>query len=233
MMKATILLVEGKRSPRPSFQIGLVKKGYEVYSVPNGNAALQLLDEVQPHVILVDSASMRTNGKRICQSLREKSPKTPIIVVVDQNSKAQEKFEAEVILAEPFTLPKLINRIRTFIPNDKKSTLVVGPMELDVEQHLARCEGKQAKLTPRLSSLLKAFLEKPGEVIDRKELFQQIWETEYLGDTRPLDVHISWLRKKLEEDPRHPRYIKTIRGVGYRLDIEPHTVKKKSSDHKA
>ncbi len=229
-MKASILLIEGKRSTRPSFQSGLVKKDYEVHCVPNGNAALQYLSEMHPHVILVDSASMRTNGKRICQALRSIAPKIPIIIVLDKNTDSTDKFNADVVLSEPFTLQKLINRIRTFAPNDKKHTLIVGPIELDVEQRLARCEGRQARLTPRLVALLKLFLERPGELINRKELFQQVWETEYMGDTRPLDVHISWLRQKLEIDPRHPRFLKTIRGVGYRLDVDVPSQKKRSSD---
>ena len=68
--------------------------------------------------------------------------------------------------------------------------------------------------------LLKALMDRPGEVIDRQELFRMVWETGYTGDTRTLDVHISWLRQAMEEDPRHPRFIKTVRGVGYRLDVE-------------
>ena len=75
-------------------------------------------------------------------------------------------------------------------------------------------------LTPRLVELLKALMAQPGEVIDRTVLFSKVWETEYTDDTRTLDVHISWLRQILEDDPRHPRYIKTLRGVGYRLDVD-------------
>lgn len=81
-------------------------------------------------------------------------------------------------------------------------------------------EDKQVQLTPRLAGIFKILMEHPGEVIEREALFRQAWETDYTGDTRSLDVHMSWLRLALEENPRHPRYIKTIRGVGYRLDVE-------------
>ncbi|MCZ7552982.1 MAG: helix-turn-helix domain-containing protein [Anaerolineales bacterium] len=81
-----------------------------------------------------------------------------------------------------------------------------------------RCQGREATLTPRLAQLLKMLLEHSGEVIERDELFRQIWHTEYTLDTRTLDVHISWLRQAIEEEPRKPRFLKTIRGVGYRLD---------------
>lgn len=232
-MKVSLLLIEGKRTTRPSFQVGLVKKDYEVTCVPNGAAALETLDATRPHVIVVDSASMRTNGRRICQALHDKAPEIPIIVILDKNSVDGLSFQADVVLIEPFTLQKLINRIRTFTPNDKKSTIILGDIELDVEHRLVHCGGKQSRLTPRLVNLLKLFLEKPGELIDRRIIFQKVWETEYLGDTRPLDVHISWLRKKIEDDPRKPRYLKTIRGVGYRLDIDSAQPKKKTSERKA
>ncbi len=86
-----------------------------------------------------------------------------------------------------------------------------------------RCEGKQARLTPRLVILLKTLMERPGEVIERNTLFRMVWETAYTADTRTLDVHVSWLREALEDDPRHPRFVKTVRGVGYRLDLETDT----------
>lgn len=230
-MKASILLIEGKRSTRPSFQSGLINKGYAVSSVPNGSSALTFLTGYKPHVILVDSASMRTNGKRICQSLRDCAPGIPVIVIADASSNSAQNFPAEVVLYEPFTLQKLVNRIKTFVPNEKKNSLSAGPIELDLDQRLVRCGTKQSRLTPRLASLLKMFLEKPGELIERQEIFQKVWETEYLGDTRPLDVHISWLRQKIEDDPRKPQFIKTIRGVGYRLDVEIAPTKKRSFSH--
>jgi len=111
------------------------------------------------------------------------------------------------------------NRIRPLLPVEPRAVVTVGPLQLDVEQHMARLGNKQARLTPRLVILLRAMMERPGEVINRKELFSQVWDTNYTADTRTLDVHMSWLRDALEEDPRHPVYIKTVRGVGYRLDL--------------
>ena len=94
-----------------------------------------------------------------------------------------------------------------------------GPIKLDVERNQVQCEEKEARLTPRLVSLLKILMRHPGEVLEREDLFRKVWNTEYTGDTRTLDVHISWLRRAIEEDPRNPHLLKTIRGVGYRLDI--------------
>ncbi len=220
-MKARILLIEGKRSEYPSFSAGLTKKGFHVESVPNGNAALARLAAAVPHLVIVDAASMRTSGKRICQSLRQHSAALPVMLVLaHEEPDGSEKGIANVVLVQPFTLQKLINRIRPLIPAESRDVLSAGPLQLDVEQRIVRCGSRQARLTPRLVVLLTILMEHPGELIDRKELFRQVWDTAYTVDTRTLDVHISWLRQAVEEDPRHPRFLKTVRGAGYRLDIE-------------
>lgn len=227
-MKAKILLIEGKRADRISFMIGLTKKGYEVQSVGSGSAAIATLEARLPDLVLVDAASMRTSGRRICLSMRQKAPNIPIVLVVSEDDIA-EKVEVNVVLAEPFTLQKLLNRIRPLLPNDDRNLLRAGVIQLDIEQRFVRCYDRQASLTPRLVTLLRLLMERPGEVIDREELFRQVWETEYTGDTRTLDVHVSWLRQAVEIDPRHPRFIKTVRGVGYRLDVESHPPARSSS----
>jgi len=219
-MKANVLLIEGKRAEHPSFLAGLTKKGFHVESVPNGSAALTRLSSNLPHLVIVDAASMRTSGKRICQSLRQHAEKLPIVLILDVEPDSGDKMGADVVLVQPFTLQKLINRIRPLIPTEPKDLLAVGALQLDVEQRLVRSQDKQVRLTPRLVMLLKILMEHPGELIDRKDLFRQVWDTAYTVDTRTLDVHVSWLRQAVEEDPRHPKYIKTVRGAGYRLDVE-------------
>ena len=99
------------------------------------------------------------------------------------------------------------------------SNIHAGPVRLDVEKRIVRCLDKQTRLTPRLMRLLKTLMERKGEVVERKALFSQVWETDYTDDTRTLDVHISWLRRAIEVDPEAPKFLKTIRGVGYRLDV--------------
>jgi len=219
-MKARLLLIEGKRAERPSFLGGLTKKGFQVDSVPNGAAAFVHLAGNVPHLVVVDAASMRTSGKRICQSIHQHAPGVPVVLILEEGAATPDKVDVEVVLIEPFTLQKLVNRIRPLMPSEPRSLLIVGPIHLDVEQRLVRCENRQVRLTPRLVTLLKILMDHPGELIDRKELFRQVWDTAYTVDTRTLDVHVSWLRQAIEEDPRHPKFIKTIRGMGYRLDIE-------------
>lgn len=226
LSKPIILIVEGKRSDRPSFSGGLEKKGYVVHSVPNGNAAVEALCELDPQVVIVDASSMRTAGTRICTAIHKDDPDTPIIIVVDEDVDICKIKDADEILVFPFTLQKLLNRIKPFIQRGNNDYLEVGPIKLDLSQRWVYCDGKNERLTPRLFVLMKTLMLKPGKLIDREELFKTLWETDYVGDMRSLDVHVSWLRKAIEEDPRNPVYLKTKRGVGYYLDI-PEKNKKK------
>ena len=222
-MKNSILLVEGKHIDHPSFTTGLAKKGYLVESAPSGAAALERLETSNPDLAIVDASSMRSTGKRICQSLQEKKSNLPIILIVNSDADTNDKAGANVVLALPFTIQKLVNRVKQLLPLQNNDAVVVGPFQLDAEQRRVVCDGRQIQLTPRLVVLLRILLDHPGEVVEREKLFCEAWETTYTGDTRSLDVHMSWLRQAVEENPRHPKYIKTIRGVGYRLDLDTST----------
>jgi len=221
-MKAKILLIEGKRADRPSFVAGLTRKGFQVENVVNGSEALKRLAAFGPDLIIINAASMRTSGKRICQSIRSRDPGAHIVLIAEaEGNESIEKEElADVVLNLPFTLQKLLNRIRPLLPTSAEDLMVVGGLQLDPGQRWVRMGNRQTSLTPRLVALLKLLMEHAGEVIERETLFRTVWDTAYTEDTRTLDVHVSWLRRAIEEDPRNPRRIKTIRGVGYRLDME-------------
>lgn len=218
-MKVRILWIEGKKADNPPFIPALRKKGYHVEIVSNGTVALRRLLDFDPDLVVLNAASLRTNGKRICRALREAISSLPILVIAGQDQTAAMEAGANVVLTLPFTPRKLINRLIPLLPGDGENMLHVGPIRLDLERKRVRCQGREARLTPRLAQLLKVMMQHPNEVMERGALFRQVWETEYTGDTRTLDVHISWLRQALEEDPHEPQLLKTIRGVGYRLDI--------------
>ncbi len=218
-MKAKVLLIEGKRADNPSFMAGLIKKGFEVETVPSGAAALESLARQVPNLVVINAASMRTSGKRICQAIRQQYNQLPLVLILDPSTERVDPQTADVILTLPFTPQKLINRIRPFLPVEKTNMLKAGPLELDSDSRFLVFGGKQVRLTPRLTVLLRLLMEHSGEVVNRKDLFRQAWDTDYTEDMRTLDVHISWLREAFEEDPRHPRLLKTVRGVGYRLDV--------------
>ena len=218
-MKARILWIEGKRAESPSFISGLRKKDYLVEVVSTGSAALARLLEIDPDLVVINAPSLRTSGKRICRDLHEKMSTLPIVVILSAEQDFSGENCARVVLKLPFTIRKLLNRIAPLLPGDGQQMLHLGHIRLDLERKRVRCQGREARLTPRLTHLLQVLMQHAGEVVERQQLFKDVWDTDYTLDTRTLDVHISWLRVALEEDPRHPQYLKTIRGLGYRLDV--------------
>lgn len=218
-MKAKILWVEGKRADSPSFVPDLRRKGFIIEVVPTGSAAQACLSEAGADLVVVNAASLRSSGERICQVIRTGWQRLPILVIANPERSMPKDACADVVLKLPFTSRKLVNRIVPMLPAVSNNLLQSGPISLDMDRRLVRCNEKEGHLTPRLTLLLKIFMHHPGEVLEREDLFRQVWNTEYTGDTRTLDVHISWLRQAIEVDPRKPRFLRTIRGVGYRLDV--------------
>jgi DNA-binding response OmpR family regulator len=219
-MMAKILWIEGRRADSPSFVPSLRKKEYQVETVSTGSAAMEKVLEFVPDVVVVNAASMRSSGKRICTSMRQQVNGLPIIVITNNKDKGIYPANcATVVLPLPFTLRKLVNRINSFVPADENRLIRKGPIRLDLERKRVYCQGREGKLTPRLAQLLHILMERAGEVVERENLFREVWKTEYTGDTRTLDVHISWLRQAFEDDPKNPHFLKTIRKVGYRLDV--------------
>ena len=217
-MTDSLLVIEGRHADIPSFASELQKKGFEVHIANSGGAAVTRLEKINPSLVVVNAASLRSTGLRICQSIRDKNSKYPIILVLAKEAKV-DKDIADAVLVLPFTVQKLANRIKPLLPGDGKNIVHVGPIRLDVEHRRVKCLGKNTKLTPRLVTLLQLLMDKHGEVVEREALFKKVWETNYTGDTRTLDVHVSWLRRAIELDPVKPKFLKTIRGVGYRLDV--------------
>jgi DNA-binding response OmpR family regulator len=218
MKKTTLLVIEGRHAEIPSFANDLQKKGFDVVSAQNGSEAVAKLKQTNPSLVVVNAPTLRSTGIRICSSIRKKDAKVPIILIVEKE-KPVDKELTDSVLALPFTVQKLVNRIKALMPGDGDNVVSVGPIRLDVENRRVRSLGKNTRLTPRLITLLQILMDKHGEVVEREALFKKVWETNYTGDTRTLDVHISWLRRAIELDPDNPRFLKTIRGVGYRLDV--------------
>lgn len=216
-MTDSLLVIEGRHADIPSFGSELQKKGYDVHIASSGGSAVTRLEKINPSLVVVNAASLRSSGLRICQSIRAKNSKYPIILVLAREAKV-DKDIVDAVLVLPFTVQKLANRIKPLLPGDGKNVVHVGPIRLDVEHRRVKAFGKNTKLTPRLVTLLLLLMDKHGEVVEREALFKKVWETNYTGDTRTLDVHISWLRRAIELDPLKPKFLKTIRGVGYRLD---------------
>jgi len=215
----TILWIEGSQNAAPSFIPDLRKKGYLVSAVSTGKEAITLASTLIPNIAVVNAASLRSSGERICSNLRTQMNGRPILLIGNRRKERRDACVNQVLIL-PFTIRKLINRIKALVPEDSDEVIQVGALSIYPELQTVRCDqGDPKRLTPRQFALLKILMEHPGEVIEREELFREVWQTDYVGDTRTLDVHISWLRKRIEADHRNPQLLKTIRGVGYRLDI--------------
>lgn len=218
-MTTKILWLEGSRAVIPSFVPGLRAKGYQVESVPTCKAALVRLETFSPSLAVVNAASFQGNGKRTCRALSEHLNGHPLFLICEQEQRPVEMDDNQVLML-PFTLRKLLNRIRALVPEQEGKALHLGSLTLYPGCHLLQVKGYDPqRLTPTLTALLRALMQRPGELWAREDLFREVWQTDYVGDTRTLDTHISWLRGKIEEDAQNPRWLKTIRGVGYRLDV--------------
>ena len=217
--KTRILWAGKRRADIPTFVPDLEVKGHKVTFVSTGKEALLKLAKHKPDVMVVDGASMRTTGSRICKSVQVKYPSLPIILINSKDNLPTNEIVADVQLVHPFTIRKLENRIIPFSPGDGKDTIKIGPIHLDMDRQVIRCNSREEHVTPRMAELLKMMINSKGIVLDRRKMFSKIWRTDYTEDTRSLDVHINWIRKIIEKDPDHPKLILTVRGKGYKLDL--------------
>jgi DNA-binding response OmpR family regulator len=219
-MKPTILCIEGKYSGSPTFSAALEKKGYNVRRESSGKAARDNLKKINPQVVVINAPSMRTTGLRICKSIRQRKKNLPIILICAEGlTYPENEIGVNLILPLPFTIRKLNNRVKPLLPTESDKIIKAGPIYLDKERLLVKCQSKESQLTPKTADLLIMLIDKKGEVLERDHIFSEVWETDFTDDTRTLDVHISWLRQAIEDNPRKPKYLKTLRGIGYRLDV--------------
>jgi len=218
MPMARILLIESPRANAPSFGPLLEKKGFRVVSAHRVDRALQSAEQQPPDLVILDACSMRTSGTRMCRQIHSRLNGVPVILLAPAHVPTDPANGAAITLLQPVTQRKLLNRIARLLPGDGKFSLQAGPIQLNVAQRKVRCKGKESRLTPKQTKLLEVFLHNPGQLLTREALIRQVWHTDYTGDTRTLDVHMSWLRQALEPDPSRPIYLHTVRGVGYRFD---------------
>ncbi|HOF28540.1 MAG TPA: response regulator transcription factor [Anaerolineaceae bacterium] len=214
-----VLMIEGPRKGGRHFAHDLKKKGYSLQVESSGSKGLDALKHFSPDVIVINTASLRTNGLRLVSWFHNALPATPLCLIVAEDEPVAEAENVQFFLRLPFTVQKLVNRFRTLELNNHKGVLERGELLLNPESRIATYKNREVQLTPRLSELLAKMMEKPGVILRREDLFKAVWDTDYVEDMRTLDVHISWLRKALEDDPTHPDLIKTIRGKGYLLRL--------------
>ncbi len=219
-MVAKVLFIESTRASTPSFAPDLKHRGYQIIPAHSGKAALQLAAETSPDVIVLDAASLRTPGNRIALQLKRAFADIPVIHIKNASENGH-SAGADVVLYLPFTVRKLVNRIERFLNADKGSIIECGSFKLNLSHRILVAHDKEHRLTPKLAHLMETFMRNPGRTLDRQYLMQKVWQTEYMGDTRTLDVHIRWIREAVEGQPGSPNHIITVRSVGYRFEPEP------------
>jgi DNA-binding response OmpR family regulator len=182
---------------------------------------LRMAAERPPDLIIFDASSFRSNGLRNCRRLHRQHPHVPLIHI----RTAETEIEADIadfFLLYPLTSRKLFTQVRDCLPTHEmpERTVQCGPFTLYLSRRVVEIEGRgEQKLTRKLAELLEEFLRHPNEILGRKQLMENVWQTSYVGDTRTLDVHIRWIREIIEPDPKQPVLLVTLRGMGYMLQL--------------
>lgn len=232
MANPTILVVEDEESFVEALKVGLKREGFRVEVARDGIQALEMFDIVKPDVILLDIMLPRLSGIDVCRQLRKKTL-TPIIMVTAKGAEIDTVVGLEVgaddYVTKPYRMRELTARIRAVmrrVPTDRSDrggeissgSLHVGDVALDPDEHIVVIRGATHKLPLKEFELLHILLANAGRVLSRDVLIDRVWGSDYVGDTKTLDVHIKRLRTKVEDDSAQPSRIVTIRGLGYKYE---------------
>ena len=231
---SNILIVEDEDVIREMMALELEEQGYEVVKVDNGREALNLLytsqvnnSESNIDLIILDIMLPEVNGLDICRVLRRQGDTTPILIISAKVTETDRVLGLEVgaddYLTKPFSMKELIARCRALLRRQSFNSLSPTSVRkfkdiiLFPDQCRVVVRGQEISLSPKEFLLLDLFMSYPLRVWDRQQLIENVWGIDFLGDTKTVDVHIRWLREKIELDPSKPEYIITVRGFGYRF----------------
>ncbi len=228
-----ILLVEDEESYREPLAYLLDKEGYQVSTAATGPDALARFDDEGADLVLLDLMLPGLPGTEVCRQLRVASD-VPIIMLTAKDGEIDKvvglELGADDYVTKPYSSRELLARIRAVLRRGEGSRqgdeaadddlLVLGPVEMDVDRHVVRVAGEQVAFPLKEFELLELLLRNPGRVLTRGQLIDRIWGSDYVGDTKTLDVHVKRIRAKIEDDPSAPRLLTTVRGLGYKLSVE-------------
>ncbi len=233
MSEGTVLVVEDEASFVEALTIGLRREGFDVVVATDGAQALDMFDEVQPDIVLLDVMLPKISGIDVCRQLRKKT-QIPIIMVTAKGAEIDTVVGLEVgaddYVTKPYRLRELVARMRAVLRRAESNgvstgaivlapgTVNVGAVTLDPEEHRVSVRGQELTLPLKEFELLHLLLANAGRVLPRETLIDRVWGSDYVGDTKTLDVHVKRLRGKIEDDPAVPTRIVTIRGLGYKYE---------------
>jgi two-component system response regulator RegX3 len=227
-----VLVVEDEPSFAEALTVGLRREGFRVTVAGDGVAALERFGEIEPDIVLLDVMLPRLSGVDVCREIRGRSP-VPIIMVTAKTSEIDAVVGLEVgaddYVTKPYRLRELVARIRAVMrrtehrnetaPDGGGNLIEVGDVMVDPERHEVTVRGTQVRMPLKEFELLTLLLDNAGRVLTRDLIIDRAWGSDYHGDTKTLDVHIKRLRTKIEDDPRNPSRIVTIRGLGYKYEL--------------
>ncbi len=219
-----VLVVEDELTLLELLSQHLRAEGYTVLASANGEEALELARSQAPDVCVLDVMLPGLDGLSLCRIIRKES-EVPIILLTARGAEIDRviglESGADDYVVKPFSLPELMARVRAALrraPNRPSATLVAGNLSLDLVSRRVFVDGREVKLSHKEFELLATLMRNKGAVLSREFLITQVWGYDFEGDTRTVDVHVRWLREKIEKDPSNPTHLQTVRGVGYRID---------------
>jgi two-component system response regulator RegX3 len=224
-----VLVIEDEESFRDALEFMLTKEGFTVALAATGIAGVSSFEADQPDIILLDLMLPGMSGTDVCKTIRAKSS-VPIIMLTAKDAEVDKVVGLEVgaddYVTKPFSTPELIARIRAVLRRGSKEpseinsdVLELGPVKLDSARHIVEVNGQEISMPLKEFEVLEFLMENSGRVLTRGQLMDRIWGSNYVGDGKTLDVHIKRLRTKIESDPANPKLLHTVRGLGYKFEV--------------
>jgi two-component system, OmpR family, response regulator RegX3 len=225
----TILMVEDESSFSEALEFLLGKEGFSVITAVTGTEALKKFDQGGIDLVLLDLMIPEISGTEVCRQIRAKS-KVPIIMLTAKDSEVDKVVGLEIgaddYVTKPYSSRELVARINAVLRRNGSDTnigsngvLTVQGIRMDIERHQVSIDGKPVSLPLKEFELLEFLMRNAGRVLTRIQLIDRVWGSDYVGDTKTLDVHIKRIRAKIESDPANPKIIQTVRGLGYKMEL--------------
>ncbi len=225
-----ILIVDDEQPIRTLLEYNLKQERYETISAADGEEAVHKTESEQPDLILLDLMLPKMDGIDVCRTLRQRGIQTPIIMLTAKGDELDKVLGLEIgaddYMTKPFSPREVVARVkavlrRTGDRNDREEEnglLQSGPLTVHPEQYIAYLNKEELEFTPKEFELLVYFMQNKNRVLSRDQLLSAVWNYDFAGDTRIVDVHVSHLREKIEENTKKPLFIKTVRGIGYKFE---------------